>query len=150
MLAGAFHLHSCRFPPFPGSRDLLGPRCRPLEGRSRAQPLRSPDQANPLLNVISQTGPEGFPSDFAQPAQASGGEFRLSPFECNLVSEQPLLFFVSAPKSSESMIHYIRICEYIRAKKITPGSTHPSCGVASLAFHRPQVRARPESSSEDI
>ena len=33
-------------------------------------PLRSPDQANPLLNVISQTDPEGFQSDFAQPAQA--------------------------------------------------------------------------------
>ena len=70
MLAGAFNLHSCRFPPFSGSGDLLGPRSRPLEGRSRAQPLRSPDQANPLLNVINQTGPEGLPSDFAQPAQA--------------------------------------------------------------------------------
>lgn len=32
--------------------------------------VRPPDEANPLLNVISQTDPESFPSDFGQPSQA--------------------------------------------------------------------------------
>src|SRR2546426_10060547 len=49
------------------SRSPTGPS--PQRGLQR-QPLGTPHQPGPLLNVISQAGPQGFQADFDQSSQA--------------------------------------------------------------------------------